>query len=287
MPDSDMTQPEKPEGDSYSFLKDGIKKMLLESKKFFATKKGLRILLVGYTGSGKTTLIKNLFGVDEHQIKDLGLESTKESDEYLANIEGQDVFVIDTPGNEGFFGQMDSAIAQYVDSAKEIGIVNVVSYGYNDSKARQTGHRNKPYLNDDPNDFEISEKFLQEQREKDLQHIETFLDSAAFTGTIKWVLTIVNKVELWSDHRSEMKKHYGANSEYQNTIFSYLSKDCQIDFCFACGEEERVKSSKLGKFHHKLNPINSSVCDELPRYNRECIEKLVNHCVNREGKPIQ
>ncbi|MBT3703367.1 MAG: hypothetical protein HOE62_15990 [Alphaproteobacteria bacterium] len=234
-------------------------------KIFFIELKKSRVLVVGNTGTGKTALVENVIAGRKHA--EAKFKSTKDIVEYMADRPGVPFLVADTPGNEAFFEVLEEALDK-LPTKHFLGIVNVVSYGYNDSYSiRPEDDSPQAYLPD--SDGEINSSYLESQREKDLVFLERWLmKRRGMHDKINSILTVVNKYDLWSVDEDEIAAYYGPEGEYGKRICEAIG-EARYDFVMACGEP------KLGtNFRGRVPKVSAVGADTVQQKNSECVAKI-------------
>ncbi|KAF3934232.1 hypothetical protein ABW20_dc0109523 [Dactylellina cionopaga] len=85
--------------DTPGTIESSSSSLITPIEKVHKCKPNIAIVLMGITGSGKSTFIKNITGIDVPVGDEDSINSTTfEFQEYQANIDGTEVFFIDTPG---------------------------------------------------------------------------------------------------------------------------------------------------------------------------------------------
>ncbi len=227
--------------------------------------RGAKILLVGNTGAGKTSVVNNLL----RPYRTLPAGSTREVAEVLAQpTAGGNVVLVDTPGNEQYF----HLLGEYLDelaAGRIMGVLNVVTYGYNDPQGR------KPE-SDRPSAYrrqEVNQKYLERQRHDDLRYLDRWLISNELIHeSIKWIITVVNKLDLWSDIYEEVLGYYGANGEFGKRVLEVL-REGEGTYCVASACAGDMPSSFRARIPH-LPTISDN---EIRLRNEEFLRKLANH----------
>ncbi len=203
-------------------VQDTIQKLKLE-------RYGAKILVVGYTGTGKTALITNLLASEPVEI----LESTKQAEERAVKIpltkkskqypqripdkylRGPNVILVDTPGNVMFKSELEKQLG-HLGSGQFLGIVNVVAAGYNDSAAFRLETDDPPAYLDNG---EVNPDYLQSNREQDLKFLKDWFHGNQWLhDRVRWMITAVNKYDLWSPEKMRILDYYGREGVYGKSI---------------------------------------------------------------------
>ena len=196
--------------------------------------KNSRILVVGNTGTGKTALIENVIVNKSHAEADF--KATKEAVQYLSNRNRVPLLVMDSPGNASFFEALEGELEK-IPSGHFMGIVNVVSCGYNDSHAEQIAKDNpSAYLK--VNGGDINPAYLEAKRKDDLEFLDKWLiERKGLYGKISSILTVINKYDLWSKDEEEVLAYYSETGEYGKRVCDAVGVG-RYSCVVACGEPE-------------------------------------------------
>jgi ethanolamine utilization protein EutP (predicted NTPase) len=169
------------------------------------------VLVVGTSGAGKTSLLRYLRGLNPRVER--AARTTGDEDPIKGKIQ-QNVFrFIDTPGHADHRAKLTKAI---MDAAREkqLGIINVVSYGYHEATALplQTAVENS----------KISQAFLQKNRDAEIAQLSYWVGLLAGRGgAAKWVITVVTKADLWwTPEMKDIVLDYYRSGSYHERRFS-------------------------------------------------------------------
>lgn len=206
-----------------------------------------RILVVGESGSGKSQFIECL--------KEKGAIVTESTmNVRIVDItlpSGRRVEFTDTPGQQTLQDQRNRAI-NYICGKKYNGIINFVCYGYQataDTKEDdvfQAGTTN------------VKPNYLEDNRRKELDQVDEWIDRIDGNSGVEWVLTIVNKADIWYDQRQDVMSYYnslyrerlsGIKNFKQIPLIAYccvITPFCKKPMTIAMGEKEKVA------MHHNL-----------------------------------
>lgn len=175
------------------FEKPTIKKLL----NFFKAKH--KIIVLGSTGVGKTQFIHSFIeNLQFVAIKNRTLFPRK----LLTEILDKQIEFFDNPGEIAKSEERRQSFMETFNDKNYKGIINVVSYGYH-----ETG-----YENEDIKNAETKAAFLTRHREIELQHLTEWLPTA-FISQTKWIITLVNKADIWQANNKEVIEYY-KNGEY-------------------------------------------------------------------------
>lgn len=247
-------------------LKVSFGELIDDFNKFKAD--GPKIITLGYTGVGKSSFITKILGASRTET-DI---STKSPTDRSINIDEKYVVIIDTPGNEAFFNKLKPSLKKEIDRVKSVGLINVVSFGYNDSRSRDIYGPSKPETFDKNN--KINEKFLSWQRDEDLLHLKKCMDEVIFPEHVSWVLTIINKAELWFDKKELVDQYYGIGGDYRNALIDIFGEKMRFETVYACAEEDSIIERGHTVFHKKILPVVNEVQFQLTGMNKVAKNKI-------------
>lgn len=153
--------------------------------RWLARRRPYPVLVVGASGVGKTSLLKALCGEAPYIRREDRSDDVRKTYVDLNNLY---IKLIDTPGEEHHEPKRHIA---YQEAMKEqsIGIINVVSYGYHEGKARTT---------EVLPGGQLSEAYLEWRREVEIKHLGEWTNLlCGGAGPAKWVTTVATKADLW------------------------------------------------------------------------------------------
>ena len=249
----------------YRSTRDLILKLKLESL-------GAKILVVGNTGTGKTALVRNLLASEP--LPEPPDESTKYSEEIIGK---NNVILVDTPGNRPFVSELNKQLEQ-VGAGRFLGVLNVVAAGYNDSLARSVKEDDTPAYLDDGS---LNESFLREWRDDDLKFLnDWFLSQRWLQGRVGWMITAINKYDLWNADESNVMAYYGKEGEYGKKIADIIGRANYFTVAVCAAEPTRTAGRFRGRTiedilisHEELTIRNSKFLNVLG----ECVAEPFPH----------
>jgi GTPase Era involved in 16S rRNA processing len=191
-------------------------------KKWFNRKfrKPIHVLIVGESGSGKTQFLSTIQGEDNFPEK----RTMFSHDSTLELPNGRRVIFCDTPGHQSMKPERDRSIND-INRKKYNGIVNIVCYGYQSTE----GLKESDVFQGDS----IKESFLKENRERELKQIQEWLPRIDKNCQVDWVLTIINKADIWWEQKEQVVDYYAEGSSYEHELqqISRLTKAAIIPYC--------------------------------------------------------
>lgn len=167
----------------------------------YCVHKPTRILLLGVSGSGKTQFLNSFLGIPMLEDNRTYVPENK----FYIFSNGRKIQFVDLPGHV----TLTSTRQKYVDEItknKIKGIINVVNYGYNDAEINEsdvfkTGEN------------EIKNAYLRDNRKNELTQLNEWLGRIHAESKPEWLISIVNKADIWYDKRDEVKEYY-QNGDY-------------------------------------------------------------------------
>lgn len=224
--------------------------------------KGRRLAVFGATGTGKTTWLHRLWRIE--MPGDALNESTEDEIPYSVKLNRATILFHDSPGQEG-----NHALREMIIRARDsdfVGIVNVVSYGILDSRAA----RYEQPRSDEKDDLL---EYFARRRASEIEFLKKHLydpdsyDANKVRKNLKFVLTVVNKFDLWHHQADEVLSHY-RDGEY-GKLLSGFGDSHMICGCAA--------ESKFGYYKGKLRPdVFGLPPDEsvIGSVNGHCVESV-------------
>ncbi len=169
-----------------------------------ALRKKHRVLVLGPTGTGKTLFLKSLTEAVPEAI-DL-MSRTEFVDAKHIRISKQPFVFIDTPGQTLHRSRRIQAIREEMKN-DIAGVINVVSYGYHESRAV---NRKGAIANG-----RVDKSFLERQRQQEMRQLHEWTPLLGAKETTGWLITVVAKADLWWGQRNQVRKHYESGAYYE------------------------------------------------------------------------
>ncbi len=187
-------------------------------------RKSHRILVLGATGTGKTQMIESF---NEHMPdaihymdRTVGIRSHR-----VDNI-GEAFKIIDTPGEE------ERSKAKRMDAIKEAlrkgvsGIIDVVSYGYHEYDVDIGAAFNL--------DGSVNADFLEAHRAAEGRALREWTAILGDRKTTGWLITVVNKADLWWDRKDEVLEHYKSGTYSKSLGDARSLGPIVLPYCSVC-----------------------------------------------------
>lgn len=168
-------------------------------------RKPINVLIVGESGSGKSQFLSTV--QKRTEFSDSRTIISHKSTFVLPN--GRRVDFYDTPGHQTLKQERIKTINE-ISRKKFSGIVNVVCCGY---QAVEGAKVTEAFRGD-----EVKEDFLKENRARELKQLQEWMPHVDKNSNIEWVLTIVNKADIWWGDNINALSLYADNSQYDNEL---------------------------------------------------------------------
>ena len=163
-----------------------------------ALRKKHRVIVLGSTGVGKTSLINSLTEWMPEAID--YMNRTARSAKHHIKIKDDHFEFVDTPGQEQHVGIRTAAIDESFKRSVS-GIVNVVAYGFHEYR-RPT---------DDgifTQSGSVSQRFLNRHRRLELEMLTEWTSRVLTHRISPWIMTVMSKADYWWGNRHNVYDHY-------------------------------------------------------------------------------
>ena len=248
-----------------------LKKTLNRVIHFIANGK-CRIIIFGSGGIGKTTLS---YVLSNKEITDFEYKETINIEKVDLNSEIFGHYLV-APGQERRIERYWPELFRKIGSNKINGIINVVSYGYHSLDIGNNSYKTSTYYNNEVDDDKFLENYLNIQQEKEIRYLKKTVEHIKSTEKKIWMITLVNKQDLWWDRKEEVQEHY-INGEYNSVIEEIYKSKGEMNFVHeyvSCsllnsnfrigndfgrntiqGYDEPLKRANYGNFLNTLNSL--------------------------------
>jgi len=215
----------------------------------------LRVVVYGESGAGKTQFLYTILGNG----KIAGQPSQNIEHKKMTLEDGHLLEFIVTPGHKSLKAARDSLRRELV-NGKITGVINVVNYGYlcNEdtdlSKVFQAGSTN------------IKAEYLRDNKKRELDQIAEWIDLIDKDCKLKWLITIVNKADVWYDQRDSAMEYYKQGAYYEK--IKVISPCCNNIECFPfCSTIHPFcdRPMLLNMSEQKKRDMHQAFYDELSR----------------------
>ena len=176
--------------------------------------------------------------------------------------DGHKIDFIDTPGHKSLQFIRKELNKEFA-KGKIYGVINVVDYGYMSTPTLKRDEVFRAGTN------EVKQEFLRDNRKREIQQIEEWVDLIDKDSNVKWFMTVVNKADVWFEDYDEVIEYYASGDYYKEV--KTLSHCCHVvcyPFCSImtpyCGEPMLLSMSEKDK-----RRMHKSLYDELLRLTFE------------------
>lgn len=203
-----------------------------------------KVLVLGASGAGKTQFIHSLIDPLSPAL-DPKFRRTVAVEKRALVLDNYPFLLIDTPGQRLDEAKRKKAIVEAIQGRVE-GVINLVAFGYHEAA-------------ESPSDLAVPEDgkriaradYLTARREVELELLSEWVPF--FDGSsVKWVLTVVSKADLWWPEAEKVVAHY-QDGVYASTIHEPGVGHSVLPHCSVIEPFYGHKTS--GKFgdHHRAN----------------------------------
>jgi GTPase SAR1 family protein len=163
-----------------------------------------KILIVGATGVGKTSLSKALASLTNEVIA--ADDRTVFPSEHKIKIGNKFLSIMDTPGQRQFGTSRRQSYRQFLEQ-DFCGLINVVADGYHEY---DKGGQVRAQAID--RNGKAAPAFLEGHRRSELEQVAEWASSLRLNLKTRWMITVVNKADLWWHERERVLFHYEQGS---------------------------------------------------------------------------
>ncbi len=227
---------------AFNHLMEASEKLGLIEKIRNIFSKRRTVLVLGASGVGKTSFIKSLNDKMPEVIH--YLSRTETAKKYKINFINSKLEFIDTPGQEYHESRRISVIRE---SMKEevLGVINLVCFGY---------HEQSTGLETAFNNGIISAEYLKKFREIEIKSLNEWKNILGSPETTKWLITVINKADLWWDNRLAVLEYY--SSGIYNDSLGELKSLKPIVMEYSCIIHKFYSMGKVsGSFDNEIRTV--------------------------------
>ena len=215
-------------------------------------RKPVNVIVYGVSGAGKTEFVRSLF---EEPVSETPPSRTRFFEKKrLILKDGRKVRFYDVPGHSSL-RQQRTEVTNLISRKKIKGIINVTTYGYNEVDEADTSSVFKLDTKDIP---EIKNEYISLNRRRELEQIKEWAPFVTSSNKIKWVITIVNKADIWENEKSVVLEYY-QNGDYYEQFTKTIERVCQTSVFPYC--------SIISPFANKAMKLEFSERDKAILHN--------------------
>lgn len=184
-------------------------------------RKSVKVAVYGDSGTGKTQFLMTITGNNNYTA-----ERTRSLKSFILILKnGRKIEFIDTPGHQSAKTIRDTLKRKFIKN-KITGIINIVNYGYQD------GDELNPDDVFNVDTKTVKDSYLSENREREIIRTKEFIETITPGIKLRWIITIVNKADIWFDCKREVMSYY-EDGDYSNVISSlrHTTKLFVFPFC--------------------------------------------------------
>lgn len=183
-------------------------------------RKPVNVIVYGTTGAGKTEFVRALMG------QNVDVVNPPRTRFYIGKRlvlkDGRKIRFYDVPGHSSL-KQQRQAVTEMILKKKIKGIINVTTYGYNDAEEAE-----------DVTIFKVSDSvipivkndYLTKNRLRELEQIREWEGFITSSNKIEWVITVVNKADIWHENKEEVMNYYQSGIYYDSFVKT-IEKVCK------------------------------------------------------------
>lgn len=166
-------------------------------------KKKHKILVLGATGVGKTSFINSI--TDDFPKAISRLNRTEFAKTHSLQIDKKIFNFTDTPGQIQHKERRLEAIREAMKGID--GIINVVAFGFHETKTGKQDALTKT--------GKLKPEFLEIQKKGEIDFLNEWTALIGNQDTAKWLITLVNKADLWWNQKDEVLKFYQGGKYFE------------------------------------------------------------------------
>ena len=213
------------------------------------------IAVYGESGVGKTEFINSVIKSGHHAKK---ITRDIKRGNILTLHNGRRIEFIDTPGQTSYRSKRLGLFKDYTNGHIK-GIIHVVSYGY---LSKDPINGEEFY---DAKENRIKESFLSDNRKLEIDGMDEWIEIINGDFSVDWVLTVVNKADLWYGDEEAVTKYY--NEGVYNDKICKVGSSCKTGLQFYC-------STFKAFMRHSLPQVLSS--EEQEEFHEDFMQELYN-----------
>lgn len=190
-------------------------------------RKPVNVIVYGTTGAGKTEFVRALLEQDVDVINPPRTRFYVGKRLVLSN--GRKIRFFDVPGHSSL-KQQRQTVTEMILKKKIKGIINVTTFGYNDAEEAEDVQIFKVDNSGIP---VVKNEYLNKNRLRELEQIREWESFITSSNKIEWVITVVNKADIWYKFKEEVLNYYQSGTYYDNFVraIERVCKTCVFPYC--------------------------------------------------------
>lgn len=222
--------------------------------------KRIKIAVYGDSGVGKSQFLRMITGKNSYLLVHERTRNIERHNVILRS--GRKLQLIDMPGHESNKTVRDQVLNE-ITRGKIDGVINIVDYGYQDSELLQSD----PSSAFKTGSNEVKPEYLRDNRKREIKRTQEFIDRIGPDVRLKWVITVINKADVWHKERQEVIAYYTSGEYY--SIIQAIEKACTLDVRPLCsvitpfGNKEMIltygERDKVSDFESLLSLIEEKI----------------------------
>lgn len=183
------------------------------------------VLVYGESGAGKTQFLNKLCHINPSEAERVPPRTRDFRYYSLVLPDGHIIDFVDIPGHK-VYKSIREDVRNKIRNGEICGLINVVANGYLyadevDDKTVFRGNSN-----------EVKSTFIKNNLKKELEQISEWKDCIGCDSAVDWVVTIVNKADIWFNQKDSVLEYY-TSGIYHKTI-SDLQHSCSLHVLPCC-----------------------------------------------------
>ena len=209
------------------------------------------VIVYGASGVGKTEFCRALLERDI-ECTDAPRTVIHQVENLILN-DGHKIRLYDLSGHISYKMNRNKVI-ETIARQKSYGIINVVSFGYHEVPNAQNLKTFK-VANGDEKSYEIDTQYIKENLQREFEQAKEWHTGSHLSTNIGWIITVVNKADIWFAKYDQVMEYYQSNGEYSKNLFgnnvrlvkyvypysSIISPFCKKPMVIEFGERKKLE----------------------------------------------
>lgn len=183
------------------------------------------VLVYGESGAGKTQFLSKLCHVNNSEADDIPAR-TRDFHVYQLQLpDGHIIDFIDIPGHKTY-KNIREKVRNQIQNGEICGLINIVAYGYLFTNEVDISTVFKGCSS------EVKSTYIKDNLKKEINQISEWKDCIGTKSSVDWVLTIVNKADIWFEQKDDAMEYYTEGAYYK--AISELHHSCSLHVMPCC-----------------------------------------------------